>query len=109
MNASPAPQIPTPHGDENEKDAPEVLQPPTKWTWDLRLDPDEPDARKPGVGNGNRREKHQSLVRGRLPAKNDTRGHEHGEGEHLLEFECEELGSVVRMSNLPHLIHQGCG
>src|ERR1700680_151810 len=36
MNASPAPEIPRPHGDEDDKDAPEVCQPPTKWTRNLR-------------------------------------------------------------------------
>src|SRR4029077_444782 len=82
---------------------------PTKWTWNLRLDPNEPYARKSSVRNGNRREDHQSLVRGGTPAKNDTGSHEDGEGDHLLKFECEKLWCVVRMSNLPHLIHQGCG
>src|ERR1700721_1322297 len=109
MNTSPAPQIPRPHGDENEKDAPEVSQPPTKWTRNLRLDSHEPDARKASVGNRNRREKHQSFVRGRTPAIDDAGGHKDGKGDHFLEFERQKLRCVVRVSNLPHLIPQGCG
>src|SRR5580692_4015646 len=109
MNPAPVPKVPGCHGDEQEKDTPEIRQPKTKQSRELCLDPHEPDARKPRVGNGDRRQEHESLVSRRIPTKHNARGHEHRECDHLLEFERQKLWRIVWMTHLPHLIDEGSG